>query len=512
MSPVVLPAPGQSGEHDRPRLPAAVWAVAGAVTLALLLVAGRYGFHGDEFYFVVTGRHLQVAAPDNPMLVPYLAAGWYALVGGHLWAFRILPAVAAGGYVLLGGVSAREYGAAPRSQVAAAGAVALTVLTPAVGHLFETATFDMVTTAAAVWLLIRAMRSEPQRWAPWLAVGVVTGLALEIKILAAPLLACCLLGVAICGPRSRVRSPRLWLAVAIALLIAAPNLVWQALHGFPMLQVAANIAAGGSTSSTARVALVPSILLAVGPALSIVLVVGLAVLLRSDQRRTEGWLAAGFLIFVAFLVLTGGKAYYPAGLVPAVLGAGAQPVLDWVRRRHVWRPVLAVGLMIFTVVSTASLTLPLGRPGGPAYKTAVAANPDLASQVGWNGYVDQVGDVVSRLPEGQRSDTIVLTQTYAQAAALDLVRPADGASMPPVYSGHNGFWFWGPPPESATDAIVIGDFSRADLATGYRQCEVAGTVQTAPGVDNDLTGTSIFRCTGLRQPWSVLWPQLANFA
>ena len=30
------------------------------------------------------------------------------------------------------------------------------------------------------------------------------------------------------------------------------------------------------------------------------------------------------------------------------------------------------------------------------------------------------------------------------------------------------------------------------IATGYTQCELAGTVQTPPGVDNDLTGT---RCT-----------------
>ena len=85
-------------------------------------------------------------------------------------------------------------------------------------------------------------------------------------------------------------------------------------------------------------------------------------------------------------------------------------------------------------------------------------------------------------------------------------------TMPAVYSGHNGFWFWGPPPESATDAIVIGNISPADLATGYAHCEVAATVQTPPGVDNDLTGTPIYRCTGLRQPWSVLWPQLATFA
>ena len=90
--------------------------------LALLLVAGRYGFHGDEFYFVVTGRHLQVAAPDNPMLVPYLAAGWYGLVGGRLWAFRILAGVGSRvRYVLLGGLIAREFGAAPRHQLAAAG-------------------------------------------------------------------------------------------------------------------------------------------------------------------------------------------------------------------------------------------------------------------------------------------------------------------------------------------------------------------------------------------------------
>src|SRR6478609_636775 len=253
MTAVVRPATKRASGADRSRPALGLWAVAGVVVLALLLVAGRYGFHGDEFYFVVTGRHLQVAAPDNPMLVPYLAAGWYGLVGGNLWAFRILPALASGAYVLLGGLIAREFGAAPRNQLAAAGAVAMTGLTLAVGHLFETTTFDMVTTAAALWLYIRAMRSEPQRWTPWIAAGVLTGVAMEIKILAAPLLVCCLLGVLVCGPRRRLRRPRLWVAVAIALVMAAPNLIWQAVHGLPMLQVAGNIAGGGSTSSTPRV-------------------------------------------------------------------------------------------------------------------------------------------------------------------------------------------------------------------------------------------------------------------
>ncbi len=139
-----------------PRVPVGVFMIGGLAIVTLLLVADRYGYLGDEFYFVVTGRQLQVAAPDNPMLVPYLAAVWYALVGGNLWGFRVLPALAAGGYVLLGGLVAREFGAPRRHQVAAAAAVAMTALTLAVGHLFETTTFDMLITAAALWILVRA--------------------------------------------------------------------------------------------------------------------------------------------------------------------------------------------------------------------------------------------------------------------------------------------------------------------------------------------------------------------
>src|SRR5690242_3442777 len=134
----------QQARESAVRLPMGVWLTAAVVVLALIAVAGRYGFHGDEFYFVETGRHMQAAAPDNPMLVPYLAAGWYALVGGHLWAFRILPALAIGGYVVVGALTAREYGAGRREQVAAAVAVALTASPLGGGHLFETTTFDLL--------------------------------------------------------------------------------------------------------------------------------------------------------------------------------------------------------------------------------------------------------------------------------------------------------------------------------------------------------------------------------
>ncbi len=53
------------------RLPVLLLA-AGPAT-ALLLTAGRYGYFGDELYFLAAGRHLAWGYADQPPLVPALA-------------------------------------------------------------------------------------------------------------------------------------------------------------------------------------------------------------------------------------------------------------------------------------------------------------------------------------------------------------------------------------------------------------------------------------------------------
>ena len=101
---------------------------------------------------------------------------------------------------------------------------------------------------------------------------------------------------------------------------------------------------------------------------------------------------------------------------------------------------------------------------------------------------------------------------YQQAGALELLHPANGVRLPPVYSGHNGFWYWGPPPDFATDAVVVGDFSPELLSTSYARCEVRSTVTSPAGVSNDLTGIPVRWCTGRLRPWSELWPEFQRLA
>jgi hypothetical protein len=87
-----------------------------------------------------------------------------------------------------------------------------------------------------------------------------------------------------------------------------------------------------------------------------------------------------------------------------------------------------------SLVITPSSTLPLGLVGSPLYKIATGVNPDLANEVGWPGFVNTVGQVVATVPAAEHNHTIVLTEAYQQAGALELLRPANGVHLPPMYS------------------------------------------------------------------------------
>src|SRR6185437_12062104 len=84
-----MPDPRDAAE--RPAWPV-VLAVAGALGVVLVLLAGRYGYHRDELYFIVAGGHPAWGYPDQPPLTPFVAWAAERVGGGNLAVFR-LPAV-----------------------------------------------------------------------------------------------------------------------------------------------------------------------------------------------------------------------------------------------------------------------------------------------------------------------------------------------------------------------------------------------------------------------------------
>src|SRR3954449_7782559 len=320
------------------RVPRAVWIVA-ALTVALLAVfGGGYGYHRDELYFQEAGRHPAFGYPDQPPLVPLLAAA-VDVLGGGLWVFRLVPALLIGATVVLAALTSGELGGSSRDQVWTAAAVALSSVVLGAGHLFSTTTFDLALTTACVLLLVRAL-SAPDRLGRWAALGVVAAVALEVKTLPATVLLCCGVGILLAGPRRVLLRPGVWLAAAIALVGALPNLLWQNAHGWPQLELARSIAAGSSGTSVGRALVVPLQLELTGPVPAVPLIAGLVALLTAAWARPWRWIGVGYLAMLLFVVVTGGKPYYLLGFVPALVAAGVPGVRAWVERGRLRRWVV----------------------------------------------------------------------------------------------------------------------------------------------------------------------------
>jgi hypothetical protein len=206
---------------------------------------------------------------------------------------------------------------------------------------------------------------------------------------------------------------------------------------------------------------------------------------------------------LVFVVVTGGKPYYLLGFVPVLLAAGVPVVLAWLRRAR-WRVPLAVALLVVNALIVATIALPVVPVTALASTPVTDINYDAGETVGWDAFTRTVTTAVSGLSPAERAGLVVLTGNYGEAGALDRARRA-GAAVPPVYSGHNAYGLWGPPPGTSSPVLLVGDDSDAALFTA---CRLLARVDNGVGLDNDEQGTPVRWCAATTAPWPALWPRI----
>ncbi len=475
-----------------------VYAVAGMATIVLLALSSRYGPHRDELYFIAAGKHPQWGYPDQPPQTPLIAAAADQLAPGSLFALRLLSAVLIGAVIVLTADLVREFGGNHRAELLAAITVATGSGVLAVGHLLSTSTLDLFAWTLVIRLVVAVLHRDLPRG--WLWVGLAAGIGLENKSLVAPLLAGLVIGIAVTpGLRHHLRSPWAWAGAAIALLIWAPNLWWQAENGWPQATLSADIRNEyGTPGGIAE--LIGFQFLILSPLGAVLVGYGLVALLRRDAWRYARPLAVAYLVLLVFFVITGGKPYYLTGLLAPLAAAGAVVVSQrWSASRMTWFTVAVAVSVLFTV--------PALLPVLPAQTFAESFYPELNEDqletIGWPRVVAQIRAVTDTLPADQRRAAVVVTSNYGEAGALLLY-----SEMSRVYSGHNGFGDWGPPPDGSGPVVYVGEqVPGPGVLTGCRQ---AATLDT--GVDNEEDGNGVWVCTGPTGSWAQAWSQLRHLS
>jgi 4-amino-4-deoxy-L-arabinose transferase-like glycosyltransferase len=479
---------------------AVVAAVVGAV---LLVVSGRYGYHRDELYFIASGRHLAWGYPDQPPLTPLLARVMTSLDSSSLVVLRLPSDLAAAATVFLTGVIARELGASRRAQLLAAVMIAFSSITLATGHLLSTATFNLTGWTALVALTLHIIRTGRNRL--WLAAGLLMGVVLMDNDLPLFLAVAIGVGVLVSGPRQVFASRWLWAGAVIAIAIWSPYVLWQAHHHFPEFAIARSIAAGGSGTSAPRWAIPVQQLYLASPPLVPIWIAGLVRLLRAPALRWCRSFGVAYGVLLVLLVITGGKPYYLASMFPLLLAAGAEPTLAWFARHRVWWRAW-VGFAVVGAAISAIITLPL-EPLGHLHDTGIVAlNYDAGETVGWPSYVTEIATAWRSLPPD--ANRVILAENYGEAGAVDRYGPQ--WHLPSAYGVQNAFWLWGPPPATATSALVFG-FTHRQLEQTFVEIHRVGRLDNHVQVNDDEQGTVLWSCSGLRGPWPQLWRHLRDY-
>jgi 4-amino-4-deoxy-L-arabinose transferase-like glycosyltransferase len=468
--------------------------LSGGLTLVLLLVANRYGWHRDELYFLEAGKHhLAWGYLDQPPFTPFVAGLADAIAPGNLVVLRLLPALTAALDIVLAVLIGRELGAGRTGQIACAGAMVACGFAMGVSHLLSTATFDLAAWMALLWCASRLLRTNDARW--WLAFGAISGAALMNKDLVPILAIALLVGLVVERRWDLLWSPWLVAGAALALAIASPNLLWQAHHGWPQQDMAKALAkrlAGENRSE-----LLPLQVLFSGPLMIPVLWAGFRALASAAWARAYRALLWTWIAGVVLCFATAGRPYYVLPLTQIVVLLG---VVAWVREGRV-RPL--PWLLVPGAIASMFLALPI-LPIRDA-NFAANANEAVAETVGWPQLADQVGSIVRSLPADEQRHVVLYTGSYGEAGALAKFGPA--RSLPRAYSGHNSYADFGRPHDD--HSVVVAVRVRPEsFARFFDRCTVVAHVDNGLGVDNEVQGEPIVVCTGQHTPWSRIWPTL----
>jgi hypothetical protein len=474
----------------------------GLAVMAAVLVAAStgYGYHRDELYFLACGRHLAWGYPDQPPLTPVLAH-LTELVAPHSTVALRLPAVGITVWATLASaLIARELGGARAAQVLTALAVGTGTFVLVSGRLLATSTADFGVWVTLTWLVVRMLRTgRPQLW---VAVGAVMGVGLLNKQL--PLFLAFALGVGILLTRQArplLRSRWLAVGVVIASVAWAPALGWQAAHGWPQLTLAGQIHAEyGQVGNRIGAAALQVVMFSLGA--TVLWVVGLVRLFRDPAWRTFRPIAWAWPVLMMVFGVTAGQGYYPSGLYPALIAAGAV-VIE--RRRRRGRVLITAGVAV-SAAMLAPAALPVLPPGALDRSVWAGVGEQQREMVGWPQLADKVADAYRTLPPSARATAVIMTSNYGEAGALQEYGPARG--LPAVHSGHNGFGLWGQPPDDAVPILLVWE---DDPATDFTACRSRGRVRT--GVSNEESRyASVYVCDAPIGGWAARWPRLVHLS
>ena len=492
----------------------------GLTDLALHLAgSGRYGFFRDELYYIACGNHLALGYVDQPPLIALVARLSSLTLGNTLSGFRFFPALAGSCLVLLTGWLTRELGGGRFAQALASLGVFLAPVYLAFGSFLSMNAFEPLFWAGCAYTLVRILKGGDERL--WLLFGALAGIGLQNKH---TMLMCgfgIVSGIILAGRWRVMRSKWFWLGGILALVIFLPNLIWEAQHGWPQIEVVRNCQRLKNTGIGLWRFFGEQILF-LNPVAFPVIAAGVGWLLLSREGRRFRPLAWAFVFILAVVIILNGKTYYPLPFYPVLFAAGAvgfgRLLLEsrkWVRVCYLTLLVVSGVLMLPFGVPVLSIETLLRYQKVISLENVVKMEHDskgdlhqlYADMIGWENMAATIATVYHSLSPSESARCAIMAGNYGEAGAIDFFGPRYG--LPDAISGHNNYYFWGTHGYTGEIAIVFGQNAESvkQMFESAEKVAIISNAQAAPAERR----LPVYICRRSKVPLAQLWPQLRYF-
>lgn len=484
------------------RLPV-LFAVLKIISGLLLAGYGTYELQRDEYLYLDYGRHLAWGYIEVPPLTALQSWVTLALGGGFFWV-KAWPLLWGAGTIYVVVRLAQRLGGGPWAQ-ALAGVCYLTTAYGRVNLLFQPNAFEIFSFTLATYLLVRHAQPDG-RPRHLYYLGLVLGLGVLNKYTTFFFGAAALGALLLTAPRTLGRRP-IWVAVGLALLVAAPTLLWQVAHGLPFRhhmallhdQQLVNVTLGNFWKEQLLMNL---------PAL-LVWVPGLWAALRGQPTRAARVAGLLYLGGMLILCLLHGKGYYGLGYYPALFAVGAV----WWQQALAARPRLRVALLLWPFLLLAPILFDIYPILPPPQMVRLGQRPlhqklginrwedgklhplpqDFADMLGWHELADKVWLAYQALPDSTRARTLIKCDDYGQAGAINYYNRHRQLPTATSFNGSYLHWFPAAPPRPWRHLLLVGEGHPGELVPYFERFEKVGEITTPYACER---GETIYLGTG----------------
>lgn len=454
---------------------------------------GQWSFHRDELLYLALGRNLDWGYASVPAGIGFWAWFGDSVLGGSVWAIRMIATLFGTATVLLTGLMAIEMLPRDNSTEKSAGRfamllVGLTGLTSGAflrpSMLFMPVVFDLFYWTLLCWLFLKYINTQKSSWLLWF--GVATGFGLLNKYTVFIFLFAMLPGILLSQNRQLFTKRHFYLAIGLALLIFAPNIAWQAQHQFPVFRHMSELAATQFAHVSVGDFFADQLRFFM-PALP-VWIAGFSFLLFSKDAakwRIFGWM---YLNVLAVLLFFSAKSYYSLGAYPVLLAAGAAYLDRLTAQRMHW---LKFALPAFMLLMGA-LVMPAALPLFPPEKEADFVKKftqlpgmqgilrwedgnyyplpqDFADMLGWEELAHKTGETWQKIPD--QTTAAIYADSYGQAGAIEHFGKKHGISSVLSFSDNYRYWLPDSLPANFQTLIYVNNELGDDMPVFFQKIE-----------------------------------------